>query len=123
MRIHNLLLAGLVAACLGASGCKSAPADDLSPVVAATEKKDAAAIDKLVAEAAAQYNKIEKDGVVYYCKRTRQMGTNISALKCMTESQLRIEVETMVQLRDDMRNKMGKCTLGRQGHGGPCGGY
>jgi hypothetical protein len=122
MSIHNLLLAGLVAACLGVSGCKSAPADDLEPVVA-TEKKDAAAIDKLVAEAAAQLNKVERDGVVYYCKRTRQMGTNISALKCITESQLRVEVETMTQVRDDMRNKMGKCTSGRAGNGGPCGAW
>jgi hypothetical protein len=122
MSIHNLLLAGLVAACLAASGCKSAPAEDAVPA-AATEKKDAAAIDKLVAEAAAQFNKVERDGVVYYCKRTRQMGTNISSLKCMTESQLRVEVETMTQVRDDMRNKMGKCTSGRAGHGGPCGGW
>ena len=122
MSIHDLLLAGLVAACLGASGCKSAPADDVAPV-AATEKKDAAAIDKLVAEAAAQFNKIERDGVVYYCKRTRQMGTNIKSLKCITESQLRVEVETMTQVRDDMRNKMGKCTSGRAGNGGPCGGW
>ncbi len=122
MSIHNLLLTGLVIACLGASGCKTAPADHAAPL-AASEKKDAAAIDRLVAEAAAQYTKVEKEGVVYYCKRTRQMGTNISALRCMTESQLRNEVETMVQLRDDMRNKMGKCTLGRAGQGGPCGAY
>jgi hypothetical protein len=122
MSIHNLLLAGLVAGCLGLPGCKSAPAHETEPV-AATEKKDAAAIDKLVAEAAAQLNKVERDGVVYYCKRTRQMGTNISSLKCMTESQLRIEVETMTQVRDDMRNKMGKCTSGRAGNGGPCGGW
>jgi hypothetical protein len=122
MSIHNLILAGLLAAGLGISGCKSAPTDHAAPV-AATEKKDAAAIDKLFAEAAAQYNRVERNGVVYYCKRTRTMGTNISSLKCMTESQLRVEIETMTQVRDDMRNKMGKCTAGRAGNGGPCGAW
>ena len=122
MSIHNLFLCGVLVACLGASGCKTAPVEEAAPVAAA-EKKDAAEIDRLVAEAARSYNKVEKNGKVYYCKRTRQMGTNIAALSCITESQLRNEVETMTQVRDDMRNKMGKCTLGRAGQGGPCGAW
>jgi hypothetical protein len=121
---HYKLVSILLGACLAAAGCHSAP-PTAEPGTHASEpaKLEAAELDRRVAEAAAKLSKVERNGVVFYCKRSRQMGTNIARLNCMTESQLRVEVETMAQVRDDMRNKMGKCTMGRAGHGGPCGGY
>jgi hypothetical protein len=123
MSTHYMILSSMLAMCLGASGCGSAPpAVDAGPALHDT-MEEVVDLDKKVAEAAMGYNKVERNGVLYFCKRTRQIGTNISTLKCMTESQLRVEVETMAKVRDDMRNRMGKCTAGRQGNGGPCGGF
>ena len=123
MSTHYILLASLICACLGVSGCHSAPSGAEAENKVQTAHKDAAELDRLFAEAAVRFTKVERNGEVYYCQRSRPMGSNISRLKCMTEAQLRVEVETMSQVRDDMRNKMGKCTLGRSGQGGPCGAY
>ena len=124
MSTRSVLLSGLLAVFIGASGCSSSPPPAVAAEAAQEQKQvDVAMIDKKVAEAATRLSKIERDGVVYYCKRSRPMGSNITRLNCMTEAQLRTEVETTVQNRDDMRNKMGKCTAGRAGHGGPCGGW
>lgn len=122
MRSRYLLLCGLIGAYVGGSGCSSAPpiADE---GVEVGEAQASANLDRLVAEAARGLSRIERDGVVYFCRRERQMGSNIASLKCMTESQLRVEVETMARYRDDLRNRSGKCTAGRAGQGGPCGGY
>lgn len=122
MSTQDLLLLSLLGACLGVTGCRSAPPAE-EPMAVEAKAAEVIDLDKKVAEAAVRMTRVERNGVVYFCKRSRQMGTNISSLKCMTESQLRVEVETMAQVRDDMRNKMGKCTSGRSGRGGPCGGY
>lgn len=124
MRTRNLLIFGLIGACAGTSGCSSAPptADARAEVRAEAGEAEATAdLDKLVAEAARGLSRVTKDGVEYFCRRERPMGSNISRLKCLTEAQLRVEVETMVKYRDDLRNRSGKCTAGRAGQGGPCG--
>jgi len=125
MSAHNKLLSGLLVSVLGLISCASEPAAETAPVADTrnSEQLEADALDKQFEEAARGLSKVEKDGVLFYCKRTRQIGSNISTLKCMTESQLRVEVETMAKYRDDMRYKMGKCTGGRAGHGGPCGAF
>jgi hypothetical protein len=123
MSTYNKLLAGLLVSILGLCSCASGPEPETASVADTpnSEQREATALDKQFEEAARGMNKVERDGVLFYCKRSRQMGTNISTLKCQTEAQLRVEVETMAKYRDDMRNKMGKCTGGRAGHGGPCG--
>ena len=122
MRTRYLLLCGLIGAYAGLSGCRSA-APSVDQGVEVGEAEASANLDRLVAEAARGLSRIEKDGVVYFCRRERQMGSNIASLKCLTESQLRVEVETMARYRDELRNRAGKCTAGRAGQGGPCGGY
>jgi hypothetical protein len=58
---------------------------------------------------------------VLYCKKYRNIGSNIARMNCLTESQLREQVQNMDQYREQLRNRSGKCTAGRQGTGGPCG--
>lgn len=128
MRTRDILFGALLMALLGVSGCRSAPPEvgashepDLQDLEKDALEKDK--LDKKVEAAARRLSRIERDGVVYYCKRDRQIGTNLSALKCMTESQLRVEIETMDKYRDDMRNRAGKCNSGSMSPGGPCGAY
>jgi hypothetical protein len=63
---------------------------------------------------------LKKDDELLFCKRSRDIGSAIPTIKCINEAQLRTRVENMTKYRDDMRNRGGKCTLGRAG-GPPCG--
>ena len=114
IRSGAVLSAGLLALVL--CGCASKPA-----TLAASEDDAASALDKEVARAAMDYVQTEKDGVLLYCKKYRSIGSNIPTMKCITEAQLRADVENMIKYRDDLRLRGGKCTAGRQGSGGPCG--
>ena len=76
----------------------------------ATEAEVAAALDKEFEKAAKGFVKLKKDGVIVFCKRYREVGSNIATLKCITEAQLRTQVQNMTKYRDDMRNKAGRCT-------------
>jgi hypothetical protein len=87
----------------------------------ATEAEVAAALDKQLYEAAKDLVKLKKDGELMFCKRYKEIGSNIPTLKCINTAQLRTRVENMSNYRDEMRNKSGKCTRGRAG-GPPCGG-
>ena len=57
------------------------------------------------------YNSVEKDGKTLYCKREKVLGSTIPTMQCLTESQLRLQVEQMEDLRERMRSN-GRCTLG-----------
>jgi hypothetical protein len=75
-----------------------------------TEAEVAAALDKKYLDAAKDFVKLKKDGELRFCKRYREIGSSIARINCITESELRTQVDNMTQYRDDMRNKMGKCT-------------
>jgi hypothetical protein len=75
-----------------------------------TEEEVAAALEKRYLDAAADFVKLKKDGELRFCKRYREIGSSISRINCITESELRTQVDNMTQYRDDMRNKAGKCT-------------
>jgi hypothetical protein len=132
--MNTLLLAAavsLVAAC--ASSPADAPATSAAPApVAATApaaaapaasaeakpEADAATLaEKKFQEAARSYRKVEKDGKTMYCKKEKPMGSTIPRMQCIAESQLRLEVEQMDELRDRMRNS-GRCTHGTGCSGG-----
>jgi hypothetical protein len=53
------------------------------------------------------YSKPQKfeEGKTYYCKREKVIGSTIPTLQCITESQLRNQVETMEELRGRMRGR------------------
>jgi Skp family chaperone for outer membrane proteins len=108
------------------AGCASTSSPDAAPASAAedkkkpvwtvpTEQETAAALDKKFEDAAKGYVKLKKDGVLLFCKRTKELGSNLPSIKCITEAQLRNQVETMDDYRERRRNAA-KCT-----HGVGCG--
>jgi len=113
----------LPAAAVLLAACASAP-ETASPVAPPTQEAQAAkdaALEKKFQEAARGYRVVEKDGRTLYCKREKVIGSTIPTLQCMTEAQLRLQVENTEEMRDRMRNST-HCTLGRSGGGGGCGG-
>jgi len=117
---------GLIVAILGLSACASTspPEEQKKPAArwtVATEAEVAAVLDQQLMEAARGLVKLKKDEELMFCKRYREVGSNIRTLKCITVAELRMRVENMTNYRDEMRNKSGKCTRGRAG-GPPCGG-
>jgi hypothetical protein len=112
-QILTLLGCAYLAACAAAPQGTNAPAsEEKKPVWSVpTEAETAAALDSKFHEAAKGFVKLKKDGVLLFCKRQREIGSNIPTLHCITESQLRTQVENMDQYRDRMRSS-GKCTTG-----------
>jgi hypothetical protein len=116
----------MLAAVIFIAGCASSPPDttqrsaaqaEKKPVWSvATEKETAAALDKRFENAAKGYVKLKKDGVLLFCKRAKEIGSNLPTIQCITESQLRNQVETMDDYRERRRHAA-KCT-----HGVGCGG-
>src|ERR1044071_1333027 len=85
----------------------------------ASEAEVAAALDKKFQEAAKPYVELKRHNQSMFCKKTREMGSRIRTLPCITEAGLRKQVEDSDELREQMRNKVGKCVMGRAV---PCGG-
>jgi hypothetical protein len=77
----------------------------------ATEAEVAAALDKKFQEAAKQFVQLERNDQVMFCKRFRDIGSMIPTLHCITEAELRKQVEDSDQVRDQMRQRMGKCDI------------
>lgn len=109
---------------LGACASTPAPAPAASPAPAATaapaasaassskpEADSASLMEKKFQEAARSYRQVQKDGQTMYCKKEKPMGSTIPKLQCITESQLRVEVEQMEETRQRMRNNS-RCTTG-----------
>jgi hypothetical protein len=100
----------LLTALLALGGCKAN--NEKHQWTVASEAEVADALDHAFENAAKGFVKLKKDGVLMFCKRYREVGSNIRTLKCITEAQLRTQVENMTRYRDDMRNRSGKCTRG-----------
>jgi hypothetical protein len=135
MSFRKTLIASLAAASMGfIAGCASEPAvqkapaapavpavpaapavPSAAPVSAAAEARpeaDAAAqLEKKFQEAAKGYKIVQRDGKTMYCKKEKVIGSTIPTLQCITEAQLRLQVEQMDDLRQRMRNNA-HCTLG-----------
>jgi hypothetical protein len=76
-----------------------------------TEQETAAVLDKKFEETAKTYVKLKKDGVLLFCKRRKEIGSNLPSIQCLTEAQLRNQVETMDDYRERRRHAA-KCTHG-----------
>lgn len=129
MRIAKLFLTlsiGIGAAALAA--CASQPAVDApkapvqaaapasaAPNAAASETNTATLMEKRFQEAARSYKTVQKDGKTMYCKREKNIGSTIPTMNCITEAQLRNQVENMEEYRERARNSS-RCT-----HGSGCG--
>ena len=132
MSFRKHLIASLAAASISLiAACASEPAGQKAPpppaaapaapaavpggVSAAAEARpeaDAAAqLEKKFQEAAKGYKIVQKDGKTMYCKKEKVIGSTIPTLQCITEAQLRLQVEQMDDLRQRMRNSS-HCTLG-----------
>jgi hypothetical protein len=96
------------------AGCASAPEETAAPdaPAAKAEKLTASELEKKFQEVARGYKLVERDGKTLYCKNEKIIGSTVPRLQCHTESQLRNQVESMEELRQQMRTS-GKCTLGR----------
>lgn len=78
----------------------------------ATETEVAAALDRAVLDATKGWVKLKKDGVLMFCKRKKEIGSNIPLITCLTEAEVRLQVQNMQKYRDDLRQRSGRCTLG-----------
>jgi hypothetical protein len=122
MPINTLLRCSVLAVAAALAACASAPAEGPSPaaappaqsapVAAASEAEAATQLEKKFQEAARSYKVVEKNGKTMYCKKEKVIGSTIPTLQCLSESQLRLQVEQMDQMRDRMRNTGGRCTAG-----------
>ena len=117
--------AAMLAACASQpaekSAAPSAPASS-APAAAAvaakpTEGDTAAAMEKKFQDAARSYKTVQKDGKTMYCKRERVLGSTIPTMQCLTEAQLRNQVEATEEIKNRMRRGGGPCvqTGGCQG--------
>jgi len=95
----------------------TAPAPAPSTGASTAEDEAAASLEKKFRDAARGYKVVQKDGQTLYCKREKLIGTTIPSMRCITEAQLRNEVETMDEVRNKMRSGA-KCTLGPGCSGG-----
>ncbi|HEY6125701.1 MAG TPA: hypothetical protein VIV63_13700 [Steroidobacteraceae bacterium] len=127
----NLKTLSILIAAAAFAGCASQPAVDPAPAkapvaaaapastpatnAAVTEADTATSMEKRFQEAARSYKTVQKDGKTMYCKRERVIGTTIPTMQCLTEAQLRNQVENMEEYRSRARNAA-KCT-----HGPGCG--
>ena len=97
-----------------AEAAKPAPAATPAPATtpeAKAETDAASNLERKFQEAARSYRKVERNGETMYCKKEKPINSTIPRLQCITESQLRLQVEQMDDLRDRMRNSS-RCTLG-----------
>lgn len=116
-KVIRFVAVGLSVAVLAA--CASAPASDPAPVAQAaapaatgaamTEADAASNMEKKFQDAARSYKVVEKDGKTLYCKRERVIGTTIPTMNCVTETQLRHQVENTEELKSRMRRSGGAC--------------
>jgi hypothetical protein len=103
----------LVAATLFVASCAAPPRQEAKPKWdVATEGEVAAALDQAVIDATKGWVKLKKDGVLMFCKRKREIGSNLPTITCLTEAEVRLQVQNMTKYRDDMRNRGGRCPMG-----------
>ena len=107
--------AALITACASQPGPAPQPASpppaESAPTSAAAEKDTANAMEKRFQDAARSYKVVERDGKTLYCKREKRIGTTIPTMNCMTEAELRLQVEMMEDYRNRARNSS-RCTHG-----------
>jgi hypothetical protein len=54
---------------------------------------------------------LKKDDELRFCKRYREIGSSVARINCLSEGEVRAQVDNMSKYRDDMRNRSGKCTM------------
>jgi len=80
----------------------------------ATEAEVAAQLDKKFQDAAKYFVRLKRNDQLMFCKSYREMGSTIRTLHCITEAELRKQVEDSDEVRNQIRNRVGKCELGKK---------
>ena len=101
----------------GSAQTKAPPGQTRHKWTKASEAEVAKTLDEKFQEAAKAFVKLKRDDQVMFCKNYKDIGSNVRRLHCITEAELRKQVEDSDQLRDQMRQRMGRCDLS-----GGCGG-
>ena len=137
MTFKNLCISlALGASTLGLAACATEPSAaqpaatpaavaNPSPAVTAAAPNDAAAAESLAAtglekkfrDAARSYKMVQRDGKTLYCKREKVLGSTIPTMQCLTEAQLRLQVENTDEIKKRMNRGGGPCV-----QTGGCGG-
>jgi len=76
-----------------------------------TEEEVASTLEKKYLDATRGWVALKKDGELRFCKRYKEVGSSVPRINCLSESEMRVQVDNMTKYRDDMRNKSGKCTM------------
>lgn len=78
-------------------------------------------LEKKFQEAMLTYRRVERDGRTLYCRHEKVVGSTIPTTQCLTEGQLRLQVEYDQQMRERMRTGV-HCSMGHRGGAGGCAG-
>jgi Skp family chaperone for outer membrane proteins len=114
LSLTTVLCCAWLAACATSpdSTSTAAPAQAAAPAQPAQAEAEVATnLEKKFQDAAKSYKVVQKDGKTMYCKREKVIGSTLPTLVCMTEAQLRNQIETTEEQRKNMRNSA-KCTMG-----------
>jgi hypothetical protein len=79
------------------------------PPIKSTEGDTASAMEKKFQDAARSYKTVQRDGKTMYCKRERVIGSTIPTMQCLTEAQLRNQIEATEEIKKRMRRGGGPC--------------
>ena len=98
---------------------KSPPGQSPHKWTKANEAEVAKTLDEKFREAAKSFVKLKRDDQVMYCKKYKDIGTLLPQMHCITEAELRKQLEDSDDLRDRMRSGMGRCAIGAGCGAGP----
>jgi hypothetical protein len=85
----------------------------IEPAASTETDEDAqTAADRRFAEETRGYRLVERKGQKYYCRAERASGSNIKAMNCFTENELRVRLENAEALR---RRSKSSCAPGCSG--------
>lgn len=114
-----LPLVSLAAAALMLQACAGTP-----PETAPSPKATAAApkqnmnqpsdenLDPVVAEAAKGYERVVKNGELFFCRREQPIGSKMWTTNCVNEAQLRQRAEDAKKMRESSMGQGRRCSQG-----------
>lgn len=112
-------LLSLAAAAFLLQGCAGAPqeAAPASRPTATAPKQNVAQpsdenLDPVVAEAAKGYERVVKNGELFFCKREQPIGSKMWTTNCVNEAQLRQRAEDAKKMRENSMGQGRRCSQG-----------
>ena len=103
----TVVAVALLAGCAG-QATKTEPV----PPMKIVDAENAEGLDAALADAARGYTRVKENGVTLFCKRYRQTGSNLTTTNCITEAQLREQLENARKFGEDRRQQGRRCASG-----------